>query len=194
MIQKNKEDKEKNKGGSFSGRTLVSKTSDVGSTPAPPALTERQIEIQKKRITKLADKWLGILGLRHWRIYFVFEKEKEDRNTRYNPGELKIVGDEWDIVMCTQVDPYYLEAHITVYLPTIKDFDDDEVEESFLHECCHIMVALISRNKKEKEEELVVTSLARAIKNSYDTNKNGSRKINTRRSINKGNLTHSLSA
>jgi len=107
---------------------------------------------------------------------------------------LKIVKDIWDIVMTTQVDPYYLEANITVYLPTIKEFNDDEVEESFLHECCHVMVALISRNTKEKEEELVVTSLARAIKNAYDINKHGLRNTNPRGSIRKGNLAHSISA
>lgn len=170
-----------NKGGSANGRPLVSKTKNVGSTPAPPALSDRQLEIQKKRITDLADKWFGILGLRHWKIYFTFENKKGNPKTKYNPGELKIVGDVWDIVMTTQVDPYYLEANIDCYLPIIKEFDDDEVEESFLHECCHIMVALISRNKKEKEEELVVTSLARAIKNAYDINKHGTRNTYPRR-------------
>jgi hypothetical protein len=144
-------------------------------------MTEKQIEKQKKRITDLAAKWFGILGLRHWKIYFTFEKEKEKPETKYKPGELKIVGDVWDIVMTTQVDPYYLEANITVYLPTIMEFDDNEVEESFLHECCHIMVSPISRNKKEKEEELVATTLARAIKSAFDISKYGIRNTHPRR-------------
>lgn len=178
-----------NKGGSINGRSSVSKTDDAGPIPAPPAMTEKQIEKQKKRITKLANKWLSILGLRHWKIYFIFEKEKEKPETKYKPGELKIVGDVWDIVMTTQVDPYYLEAKITVYLPTIKEFDDDEVEESFLHECCHIMVSPISRPNKPKEEELVATTLARAIKTAFDVNhliKHGTKNPNPRRSNRKG--------
>lgn len=140
-------------------------------------MTDIEKEKQKKRITSLADKWLGILGLYHWKISFIFEIDKEEPETRYSPGRLKAVKGLWEHVMDTEVDPYYLQANISIWLPVIKELTEEELEESFLHELCHVIVSPMSKPSKCKEEELVATSLARAIQNTYNTN-HGSRNIN----------------
>ena len=188
-IQKN------NEGGSANGRPLVSKTKNVSSTLAPPALNLKDKKNEKKRIIDLANKWFQLLNLYQWKIMFSFKEKKESIDAVYKPGELKMVDDIWEIAMTTQVDPYYLQAKITVWLPVIADMDDDELEETFLHECIHIMVSPISRPNKSKEEELVATNIARGIKNTYDiisSKKYGSRNIDPRRSNRKGNLTDSV--
>ena len=194
MIQKN------NEGGSANGRPLVSKTKNVGSTPAPPANKVEKIDKvdkvkEKNRVIEMANKWFNLLNLYQWKISFVFEVKREIETT-YRPGELKMVEDTWEIAMTTQVDPYYLQARITVWLPVTADMDDNELEETFLHECIHIMVSPISKPSKSKEEELVATTIARGIKNTFDiisSKNNGSRNSNPRGSKRKGTDPNSIS-
>jgi len=150
-------------------------------------MKQKEIKEQIERIKQLADKWIDLIGLNHWRVTFSAQEKNGNPETTYHPGELKMVDDRWEIAMTTAVDPYYLQAKITVYLPVTTKMDDDELEEAFLHECCHIIVAPLSKPSKSKEEELVATTLARAIKRvdiSY-SKKHGPRNTNPRTSTRK---------
>jgi hypothetical protein len=154
-------------------------------------LKPEQKRSEKKRVIELANKWFNLLNLYHWRILFTFKSKKEEEGVAYRPGELKVIDNAWEITMSTVVDPYYLVAKITVWLPVIKEMDDDELEETFLHECVHIMVSPISKPNKSKEEELVATTIARALKNTFDIT-NGNNNTDTRRSTRKRTTPNSV--
>ena len=40
----------------------------------------------------------------------------------------------WVAAMSTRADPYYLTASVTCYLTVLKNVEDDDLEEYFLHE------------------------------------------------------------
>jgi len=65
--------------------------------------------------------------------------------------------------MATRADYNYLQATIIAYLPQVKELTDDDLEETYLHECMHILLSPMKHKSLAKEEELVATQLARAF-------------------------------
>jgi hypothetical protein len=124
-------------------------------------MKDKDCQIQIKRIRTLKKKWHSVLGLNWWRVDYDYSDQEGPRGEgTYAPPNAT----EWISPMETTADPYYLKAAITFYLPHIIDMSDDELEEGFLHELMHVFLSPMHSRKTAKEEELVATKLAQAVK------------------------------
>lgn len=125
-------------------------------------MTDREYEFEKKRIRKLIKKWVKPIGLDWWTINFVFERQEKNPYEKfdYSPKDINGI---WACAMDTRADPYYLTATITCYLPILKNIDDSDLEEYFLHELMHVFLRPMHNKQTAKEEELVATKLAQAF-------------------------------
>jgi hypothetical protein len=133
-------------------------------------MKDAEFKVQKDRLTKLQDKWIQPLGLRWWRVNFA-----------YSDQPLK--SDAPDGRTCfaqAMVDWEYLNATITFDMQAVADEKDDEqLEQTFVHECCHILVNEMrmwadsempseKHHEAMKHEERVVTQLANAFIWAYE--------------------------
>ena len=125
-------------------------------------MNDKEYKVQKERIRKLIKKWVKSLGLNWYEITFEYERgiRTDTTPTAYSP---KVVKGVWETVMETEVDPYYGRAVIVCYLGVIKNLEDQDLEETFLHECMHIFLSPMHNKKENKQEELVATRLAKAF-------------------------------
>lgn len=125
-------------------------------------MTDREYKQQKARIRVLIDKWTKPLGLRWWRIEYVYCREKRDESesSAYRPPQ---VGNNWMTAFATIADPYYLSATITAYFPTLIDLSDEDLEEYFIHELMHVLLSPMHHKSTQKEEEQVATRLAQSF-------------------------------
>lgn len=125
-------------------------------------MTDREYLQQKKRVRLLMNKWVKPLGLRRWKIEFIYSREKRDdhQESSYRPPSKH---GEWITAFATTADPYYLTATITAYFPALIDVDDTDLEEYFLHELMHVFLSPMHHHATRKEEELVATTLAQAF-------------------------------
>jgi hypothetical protein len=60
----------------------------------------------------------------------------------------------------------YRQAKITVYLPTVANHDDADLEDIIVHELCHVLLAPMESLRKDSETkacELAVENTARAL-------------------------------
>lgn len=104
----------------------------------------------------------------HWDIKVIAVNDRaDDEHGSYHPQD---VNGYWDVVASTASDPYYMTASISVYIPVIRDFTDDRIEESLIHEFMHIYVSPMVKGKHLKEEEAVVTLLARTLMSLNESN------------------------
>src|SRR5712691_10117518 len=113
--------------------------------------------VTKERIRQCADKWITPLGLKWWTVRLEYDKER----CTEQPGSRA----------CTHVLWEYLDATITFHMPELVDDDDAELERTFVHECCHILVAEMrdySETRNGKHEERAVTGLTKAFQWVYD--------------------------
>lgn len=113
---------------------------------------------QKARIQKLIDRWVEPLGLNWWELSFRYVRV---------PGE-KLDGG-WQCIAETSVQWQYLHAIITFWMPVVVDEDDDELEESFVHELTHVLVQEMretasDQSDEQKHVERVVETLSRAFR------------------------------
>jgi hypothetical protein len=137
-------------------------------------MNDKEYETQKGRIKKLTAKWVKAIGLGWYKINIEYiREEKQPENTDYSP---KVIDGKWVTALDTSCDPYYLTAQIRCYLPILKDMDDEDLEEYFLHELMHIFLSPMHTKAKAKEEELVCTKLAQAFVWSQDIPKEKAKK------------------
>jgi len=108
---------------------------------------------QRKRIRALADKWLQPLGLLWWGIEFRHIKDRAGFKRDNGNEALMIVYADWR----------YMKAVVEVNTEMMKDIDDDELELSFLHEMCHIILDEMDCPDKDHEER-VATTMAHAFR------------------------------
>lgn len=133
-------------------------------------MTDKEYEAQKKRIRRLTKKWFHKLGLGWWKIDIEYSRVSSDpfEKTAYSP---KLISGKWVSVMATSADPWYRKALITCYLPEVSTLDDEELEETYLHELMHVFLSPMKNPKFAKEEEAVAQSLAKAFIWSQNGNK-----------------------
>lgn len=102
--------------------------------PGGIVVTDAEYEQQKARVQALADKWIGPLGLKWWKIRIDYSRErlpvKDDGNTT----------EDTFCAMQVQASWKYLRAVITVSVPAIADIGDEELEWVFVHECAHVLL------------------------------------------------------
>jgi hypothetical protein len=115
---------------------------------------------QQARIDAFAEAWVHVLGLSHWRIRFVYEREY-------------ILDDDQDadiksLARCT-ASWEYMDARIVWNLTLVKTTPDDQLEMIVCHEFCHILLAEMSRRGSKRteadrlHEEHTATIIAKAF-------------------------------
>lgn len=124
-------------------------------------MTDKEFHTVIKRIKKLRKKWIEDLYLGGWTLTYDFYREAPDKTeTDYSP---KVIKGVWTAAFTVSCDPYYKTARVECYALVLKDLDDAELEEYFVHELMHIVMSLIHTKQKSKEEELVATNLAKIL-------------------------------
>lgn len=125
-------------------------------------MNDKEYIAQKRRIQKLIKKWVRPLGLGWWTINFSYRRESSlmPAETEYHP---KTINGTWVSAFITCADWCYQTATIECYLNILKDVNDDELEEYFVHELMHIFLSVMHTQDKAGEEELVATQLAKAF-------------------------------
>jgi hypothetical protein len=118
-------------------------------------MKDSEFKKHKKRVEKVADKWLSILGLKWWDINVNYvEESMYSRHTT----------DETQVAMTCAPLWQYMTAEIDVSIPVIALLDDADLERDFIHECAHILVCeMRSGRDKENHEERVCQMLTKAF-------------------------------
>ena len=132
-------------------------------------MTDAEHVKQKSRLDKLRRKWIPILGLSDWEIDFVGHRASPiaDNNDLVCSG--------WARLATAEVHWEYKRATLRFDLRVLGDYNDTQVENTFVHECCHVIVNEM-REWSPKEgmdsdlvkgcmnhEERVVTELTKAF-------------------------------
>lgn len=126
-------------------------------------LSEREAAKQAKRLTKLANKWVDLIGLKQWEISFSISDETLTLGHGSDESEQAAVC--WSLWQ-------YLEAGITFSGPFLLQADDDELEAVFLHELMHLHLSELRPPEDDdddhvRHEERVTTLLSRAVRDVY---------------------------
>lgn len=140
-------------------------------------MTDKEFNLQKKRVSALIKKWVKQIGLGWWTIEYEFFRESIDpsEKTTYEPP---VISGRFVCSMATQADYYYRIAKISFYLPECKEISDSRLESCFVHELMHIFLSPMRSKSKSGEEEQVATSLADAIIWAREEGLKDSKKIN----------------
>lgn len=112
---------------------------------------------QRRRIRKLAEKWLGPLGLKWWTIEHRYHDDQE--------AFLKPNGER--VLMFVIADWRYRTASIDVNLPIVGERSGKQLEHDYLHELMHVFLNEMRMTCAEpafhEHEERVAHTLADAF-------------------------------
>jgi hypothetical protein len=95
-------------------------------------VTKKQFEPVVDRIRALAPLWQERMGLAHFEIEHVFLDSLDGE-----PGD----GSDFHTTAVCEVRWQYLEAKIKWYLPSAVRHDPERLEETLVHELCHVLLA-----------------------------------------------------
>lgn len=98
----------------------------------------------RARIQRLADKWIGPLGLKWWTI----EQCYYDSSDEY-AAALDCDG-ESAVATCV-CDWRYRTARISFNLPLWKALTDVEAEHNYVHELCHLFLAELQHETDDRQ-------------------------------------------
>ena len=117
---------------------------------------------QKKRVQRSIDRWHTVLGLKWWKVDYVwYDSQKQFAKGLADPTYAH------DVAARTWTDWRYRSATISFSVPKVATMTDDEVENMVIHEMVHVLVGSLSaRGNKEHvadHAEFVTTSLAHAF-------------------------------
>lgn len=110
---------------------------------------------QRARIRKLADKWIGTLGLKWWTIqHLCYAKRKSFAKEHGREAFMRVTSD-WR----------YRVAEIHVNVPALATLTDEHLERYYVHELVHILIeeALVEADDKKDHVECAVEGIARAF-------------------------------
>ncbi len=97
-------------------------------------MTDSEYSKHKRRIQKLADRWLNCLGLKWWAIDINYERE----GIPVSPTDAAV---NWECNARVRAKWEYLKAAIDFNMLAVARLTDEELERTFVHECCHVLVA-----------------------------------------------------
>lgn len=117
---------------------------------------DEEYKAQIERVEAIIDRWVEPLGLKWWDITTVYDRSggREQSDGFVTIAQCRA---RWE----------YLRAQITVFLGTVKDVDDDDLESHIVHELMHIFLAAWPPDEDgsvDEHEELAATMLARAMR------------------------------
>jgi hypothetical protein len=112
----------------------------------------------RARIRRLADKWVGPLGLKWWTI----EQCYYDSSDEYAAA---LDCDATSTVATCVSDWRYRTARISFNLPLWKTLTDAEAEHHYVHELCHLFLAELQHDADDRQAhvERVCQTLADAF-------------------------------
>lgn len=124
-------------------------------------MTDAEFAALKARVRALADKWIGPLGLKWWRVELDFDRAGFERSEEMRAGN------QFCLMRC-YVMWQYLTATIEVNAPECAELTDERLEETFVHELAHIFLHEMRAIGERREgwldhEERVATQLGRAF-------------------------------
>lgn len=90
-------------------------------------MTDEEYKKQKARTQKYIDKWYRTLGLNWFRVDIVWSR---DRDTEH-PDTAARANSQWQ----------YKRGDVTFFLPVLAENEDEVVEETVIHEFCHILLS-----------------------------------------------------
>ena len=119
-------------------------------------MDDAAFEAEQERIRALMDRWWGrdFDILRGWKVKVIYQRHQGEQRD--------VSGEPWYCAASCSADWRYLDATITVYCQTTATLDDEELEETFVHECCHVLTNEM-REEGVEHEERVCTTVARAL-------------------------------
>lgn len=100
-------------------------------------MTDKEFEIQKKRVKKFVDKWFKTLGLGWYEIDFEWSREFDG-----------------DTAGRTLSSWQYRSATITFFLPKLALQDDETIERTVVHEMAHVLLSALAQNQTEDDAGL----------------------------------------
>lgn len=121
-------------------------------------MTDTQAAATKRRVKKVFDLWLPIMGLENWKITLKWQREywEDDDHTQARTRPM------WQ----------YLAAEIHFYLPALHDETDEEIVDVVVHELAHCLVDPMNNSKGDREKvEFATESVACAVKRAYAAKK-----------------------
>jgi hypothetical protein len=89
-------------------------------------MTDAEYEAARQRILTLAEKWLGMLGLKWWAIDTVYDREGTD----LTDACVAQVSCRWE----------YAHGSILWNMPLVAQQSDEDLERVFVHECMHFFL------------------------------------------------------
>ena len=123
-------------------------------------MTDKEFNALKKRIWPLCKKWRAMLGLKWWRITYVWDRESTGRDTGTT---------QYKECATNSVQWAYKDAKITFNMPCLMDEPDEELEKDVIHEHVHILVNEMRYfDEGVCHEERVVSDLTCAFQWTYD--------------------------
>lgn len=132
-------------------------------------MNDAEAEVQRQRILELNAKWLRPLGLLWWHIDFIWHREPlPDGPLNLRPAISCNVQNRVSMQVTSQWE--YLTATLEVDLRIIEEMDDETLEQRYLHELCHILLAGLACMEADENhdgyrrlEEYTATTLANAF-------------------------------
>lgn len=122
-------------------------------------MNDAEYEAQVERVKVIRERWHKLILPHDWTIRYDFLREPNvvDCGTHLDVA----------IGMC-EASWEYMRATITFSMPEVAQVDDDELEETLIHECCHVLVAEMNAEREpsssaHNHEERVVTQMALAF-------------------------------
>ena len=117
-------------------------------------MNDERLKAQQDRVHPLFDAWSEHLRLSQWNIHLNWKRTGGAENHHGGVCLMEVTCD-WR----------YEDAQITIYATSLEGLDDDELEETVIHELTHILVAEMTGGQEDAHdhEEHVVTRIARAF-------------------------------
>ncbi len=120
-------------------------------------MKSKKFDKQKKRLCNLAEKWIGILGLKWWTIQHLY----------YDDRKQFIKSNGREVLMRVNGDWRYREAEIEVNVSGISEQNDTDLEGYYVHELMHIFLLEMRMTHAESDfldhEERTAKTLADAF-------------------------------
>lgn len=118
-------------------------------------MTDKEYYKQKKRIQDLVDKWIGPSGFKWWQINLEYSRQFDSDDHEQHA---------YSTTATTHVRWPYHKADITFYMPVVAETDDNELENVFVHELAHLLIApVIDEDTDQEKHEYATECIAKAL-------------------------------
>lgn len=126
-------------------------------------MTDKEYKAFVRKLKSLKKKWIKILGLEDWDIEVLAVRGRSDNDERLAECNCK-----WE----------YRDVSMRFFTDIMDGVSDEEFEQCFVHECCHILLAETREwapikmesdvlDKAMKHEERAAVMIERALLAAY---------------------------